>query len=159
MSEIQYAAAAAAVVVVVALLFAALWLKRSLDASVAARLADGERTREMLDERLERELRAAVESSASQVRMETGQRLTEMQTALVGQVTSLASLQTTQLAGFGQQMTHAAEVAESSARAQREEGASQVARLAQQLQTQVADLARAVQLNLGTLKKESTKEG
>jgi DNA recombination protein RmuC len=56
--------------------------------------------------------------------METGHRLTEMQTALVAQVTSLAGVQTAQLSGFGQQMTHAAEVAETSARAQREEGST-----------------------------------
>jgi len=129
-----------------------LWLKGSLDASVARRLEEGERSREAQSERLERELRAAVDSSAGQLRMETGHRLTEMQTALVAQVTSLAGVQTTQLAGFGQQMTHAAEVAETSARAQREDGAAQVARLAQQLQTQVADLARAVQMNLAEVR-------
>jgi len=132
--------------------FALVWLKRSLDESAARRLAEAERSREGQAERLERELRAAVESSASQVRMETGHRLTEMQTALVAQVTSLASVQTTQLSGFGQQMTHAAEVAEGSARAQREDGAAQVARLAQQLQLQVADFAHAVRLNLGDVR-------
>jgi DNA recombination protein RmuC len=147
----------AAGVLLGAILLSLLWLKRSLDGSVARRLAEGERGREAQGERLERELRAAVESSASQVRVETGHRLTEMQTALVAQVTSLANVQTAQLSGFGQQMTHAAEVAESSARAQREDGAAQVARLAQQLQTQVADLARAVQLNLGEVR--TTLEG
>jgi DNA recombination protein RmuC len=141
-----------ATAVLVALLLGLLWLKRSLDTSVAQRLAESDRLRESHDERLERELRAAVESSASQVRMETGHRLTEMQTALVSQVTSLANVQTTQLAGFGQQMTHAAEVAETSARAQREEGAEQVKRLAQLLQQQVADLASAVQRNLGEVR-------
>jgi len=147
----------AAGVLLGAILLSLLWLKRSLDGSVARRLAEGERGREAQGERLERELRAAVESSASQVRVETGHRLTEMQTALVAQVTSLSNVQTAQLSGFGQQMTHAAEVAESSARAQREDGAAQVARLAQQLQTQVADLARAVQLNLGEVR--TTLEG
>ena len=156
MTEMQFvaliAAAAAAIVVL-----AALWLKRSLDAAVGRRLAETEGGREAQGERLERELRAAVESSASQVRMETGHRLTEMQTALVAQVTGLAGVQTTQLSGFGQQVAHAAEVAESSARAQREEGAAQVARLAQQLQTQVADLAHTVRLNLGEVR--TTLEG
>jgi DNA recombination protein RmuC len=151
-SELQTAIAVAAAVVAVVLVLALVWLKRSFDAAVALRIADVERNRGAQDERLERDLRTAVESSASQVRIETGQRLTEMQTALVGQVTSLAGLQTTQLSGFGQQVAHAAEVAETSARAQREEGAAQVARLAQQLQTQVADLARAVQMNLGEVR-------
>ncbi len=156
MTDIQILLLAAGVLLG-AILLSLLWLKRSLDGSVARRLAEGERGREAQGERLERELRAAVESSASQVRVETGHRLTEMQTALVAQVTSLSNVQTAQLSGFGQQMTHAAEVAESSARAQREDGAAQVARLAQQLQTQVADLARAVQLNLGEVR--TTLEG
>jgi DNA recombination protein RmuC len=152
LNEVQIAIAVAAAAVVFVLLLALGWFKRSLDASIARRLADAERGSEAHNERLERELRAAVDSSASQVRIETGQRLAEVQTALVAQVTSLATVQTTQLSGFGQQMTHAAEVAETSARAQREEGAAQVARLAQQLQQQVADLARAVQMNLGEVR-------
>jgi DNA recombination protein RmuC len=155
-SEFQVLALLATAVLVVVVL-GLLWLKGSLDVAISRRLAESEGSREAQSERLERELRAAVESSASQVRVETGHRLTEMQTALVGQVTSLANLQTTQLSGFGQQMTHAAEVAESSARAQREEGAAQVARLAQQLQTQVADLANTVRLNLGEVR--TTLEG
>ena len=156
MSEFQVLAVLATAVLVVVVL-GLLWLKGSLDVAISRRLAESEGGREAQSERLERELRAAVESSASQVRVETGHRLTEMQTALVGQVTSLANLQTTQLSGFGRQMTHAAEVAESSARAQREEGAAQVARLAQQLQTQVADLANTVRLNLGEVR--TTLEG
>ena len=156
MSEFQVLAVLATAVLVVVVL-GLLWLKGSLDVAISRRLAESEGSREAQSERLERELRAAVESSASQVRVETGHRLTEMQTALVGQVTSLANLQTTQLSGFGRQMTHAAEVAESSARAQREEGAAQVARLAQQLQTQVADLANTVRLNLGEVR--TTLEG
>jgi len=155
-SEFQVLALLATAVLVVVVL-GLLWLKGSLDVAISRRLAESEGGREAQSERLERELRAAVESSASQVRVETGHRLTEMQTALVGQVTSLANLQTTQLSGFGRQMTHAAEVAESSARAQREEGAAQVARLAQQLQTQVADLANTVRLNLGEVR--TTLEG
>ena len=157
MSDLQLtivlAAAGAALIVLLALL----WLKRSLDASVARRLIEVERQRETQNERLERELRSAIDTSASQVRMETGLRLTEMQTAVVNQVTSLAGVQTQHLASFGQQMTHAAEVAESSSRAQREEGAEQVKRLAQLLQQQVADLAGDVQRNLGEVR--TTLEG
>ena len=152
MSEVQWAIALAAVSTVVVLLLALAWLKRGLDAAVSQRLGEAERSREAGNERLERELRAAIDSSASQVRIETGQRLHEMQAALGAQVTGVANLQTTQLAGFGQQMSRAAEVAETSARAQREEGAAQVARLAQQLQQQVADLAHAVQVNLGEVR-------
>jgi hypothetical protein len=78
LSGLQLAALLAAAVLAVVLLALA-WLKRSLDAAVARRLAEAERGREAHVERLERELRAAVETSASQVRMETGHRLTEMQ--------------------------------------------------------------------------------
>jgi len=153
MQLLALVAAAVAVVILLALM----WLRHSLDAAVARRLAANESSREAQSERLERELRAAVESSACQVRMETGHRLTEMQTALVSQVTGLASVQTTQLTGFGQQMTHAAEIAETSARAQREEGAEQVKRLAQLLQQQVSDLAGNVQRGLGDVR--TTLEG
>ncbi len=140
------------VIAAAALLAALLVLGYGIGRVIAQRAADTDRRIEASNERLERELRAAIEGSAGQVRIETGQRLTEMQTALVAQVTALAQVQTTQLAGFGQQVTHAAEVAEASARAQREEGAAQVARLAQQLQQQVAELARSVQLALGEVR-------
>jgi DNA recombination protein RmuC len=141
-----------AAVALLVVLLALAWVRHGVASAVEARLAESERRGDAHFERLERELRTAIESSASQVRMESGHRLTEMQTALVAQVTALANVQTTQLAGFGQQVAHAAEVAETSARAQREEGAAQVARLAQQLQTQVADLARAVQLSLAEVR-------
>jgi DNA recombination protein RmuC len=151
LNELQWIALATVALLLVMLLSLA-WMRRSLDAAVARRIADAERSRAAQDERSERELRAAIESSSSQVRIETGQRLTEMQTALVSQVTGLASVQTTQLAGFGQQMTRAAESAETSARAQREDGAAQLSRLAQQLQQQVAELGHSVRLNLGEVR-------
>jgi DNA recombination protein RmuC len=156
-SDLELIVVLAAAGVTAVVLIAMLVLKRSLDTSVALRLAESERQRETQSERLERELRGAVDTSASQVRMETGLRLTEMQTAVVNQVTSLASVQAQHLASFGQQMTHAAEAAESSGRAQREEGAEQVKRLAQLLQQQVADLASNVRLNLGEVR--TTLEG
>lgn len=146
-------AASVAAVVLIALL----WLKKSLGAAVAQRLADSERSRAAQDERLERELRTAVESSASQVRIETGQRLTEMHTALASLATGQAGVQMQQLASFGQQVAHAAEVAEASARTQREDGSEQIKRLAQLLQQQVADLAISVQRNLGEVR--TTLEG
>ncbi len=150
---IVLAAAGVAVVVIVGLTL----LGRALERSVAQRLADSEHQREMQSERLERELRNAVDTSASQVRMETGLRLTEMQTAVVNQVTSLASVQAQHLTSFGQQMAHAAEVTETSSRAQREEGARRIAQLAQLLQQQVADLAGSVQRSLGEVR--TTLEG
>ncbi len=50
------------------------------------------------NERLERELRAAVDSSAGQMRLETGTRLSELQAHLVQQMTGLTGLQGQQLA-------------------------------------------------------------
>lgn len=50
------------------------------------------------NERLERELRAAVDTSSSQMRLETGARLNELQTSLVQQMTGLTGLQGQQLA-------------------------------------------------------------
>lgn len=50
------------------------------------------------NERLERELRAAVDSTSGQIRLETGTRLNELQTSLVQQMTGLTGLQGQQLA-------------------------------------------------------------
>ena len=77
------------------------WRGRS--GATLARLDELQRRNDAALERLERELRAAVEGSSSGLRMETGRRLTELQTGLVSQVASLANVQTTQLAAFGQQ--------------------------------------------------------
>jgi DNA recombination protein RmuC len=147
---IVIALAAALLFALIALAFG---LRRTGDGGVGARLDELRRRSDELSERLERELRAAVDSSASQVRVETGTRLTELQTGLVGQVSSLANVQTTQLAGFGQQVARISELAEASARANREEGAEQLKRLAQVLQQQVADLGHAVRLNLGEVRQ------
>jgi len=77
------------------------WRGRS--GATLARLDELQRRNDAALERLERELRAAVEGSSSGLRMETGRRLIELQTGLVSQVASLANVQTTQLAAFGQQ--------------------------------------------------------
>ncbi len=50
------------------------------------------------NERLERELRSAVDSSSGQLRLETGTRLSELQAHLVQQMTGLTGLQGQQLA-------------------------------------------------------------
>ncbi len=74
-------------------------------ALVVAVLALRRAPAEGVGERLERELRAAIDASASQVRIETGARLTELQTALVTQSSSLSQTQTAQLGQFGQHLT------------------------------------------------------
>jgi DNA recombination protein RmuC len=104
------------------------------------------------NERLERELRAALEASAAAVRMETGARLTELQTGLLQQVTGLGGVQGQQLLGFGQQVARMSELAEQSARSNREEGAQQLQDFAARMQQQLADLTRAIQLNLAEVR-------
>ena len=104
------------------------------------------------NERLERELRAAVEASASALRVETGARLSELQSGLVQQVTGLGGVQGQQLMGFGQQVARMSELAEATARSNREEGAQQLQDFATRMQQQLADLTRAIQLNLGEVR-------
>ncbi len=104
------------------------------------------------NERLERELRAALEASAAAVRMETGARLTELQTGLLQQVTGLGGVQGQQLLGFGQQVARMSELAEQSARSNREESAQQLQDFAARMQQQLADLTRAIQLNLAEVR-------
>jgi len=76
---------------------------RGRASAALARLDELQRRTEQASERLERELRTAVESAASGLRMETSRRINELQTGLVSQVASLANVQTTQLSAFGQQ--------------------------------------------------------
>ena len=73
---------------------ALVWRSRRDDAELATRLHELARG----NERLERELRTAVETSATALRMETGARLSELQTGLVQQVTGLGGVQGQQLA-------------------------------------------------------------
>lgn len=91
----------AALTVAVLVLAVVSWRARS--GAALARLDDLQRHADQASERLERELRTAVENAASGLRMETSRRLNELQTGLVSQVASLANVQTTQLAAFGQQ--------------------------------------------------------
>ncbi len=92
MMEIIAAILAAALLVALLGLYAALRARR--DTGVSARLDA------LLhdNERLERELRSAVDSSSGQLRLETGTRLSELQTHLVQQMTGLTGLQGQQLA-------------------------------------------------------------
>lgn len=107
------------IVLAVALLLALLGLVAVLrgrkDPALAARLDALARD----NERLERELRAAVEATSGQMRMETGARLSELQSGLVQQLTGQAGLQ-------GQHLQH----------------------FASGMQQHLADLTRAIQLNL-----------
>ena len=92
MIEIIAAVLAAALLISLLGLYAAVRSRR--DAGVSSRLDA------LLhdNERLERELRAAVDSTSGQIRLETGTRLNELQTSLVQQMTGLTGLQGQQLA-------------------------------------------------------------
>jgi DNA recombination protein RmuC len=141
---IALAIAAFAVAVALVLVLRA----RSVDPRLVERLDELVRG----NERLERELRAAVEASASALRVETGARLSELQSGLVQQVTGLGGVQGQQLMGFGQQVARMAELAEATARSNREESAQQLQDFATRMQQQLADLTRAIQLNLGEVR-------
>jgi DNA recombination protein RmuC len=103
-------------------------------------------------ERLERELRDAVAQSARDLRGETAARMAEMQTGLVTQLNSAAGLQSTQLAAYGQQVARLGEAAEAASRANREESAQQLQVFGGGIQQQLADLTRAIQLNLAEVR-------
>lgn len=104
------------------------------------------------NERLERELRAAVESGSAQLRVETSARLAEVQAGLGQQLTGIAGVQGQQLLGFGQQVGKVGEAAEAAARANREESAKQLKDFATLMQQQLADLNRSIQNNLADVR-------
>ncbi|HOX90204.1 MAG TPA: DNA recombination protein RmuC [Burkholderiaceae bacterium] len=125
-----------------------LLLRRDGSAALAGRLDELGHA----NERLERELRAALDANASQARIETGARLQEVQGALLSQLTGLAQLQTGQLGQFGTQVARASEQMDEGARANREESARALANFAAQQQAQLAELARSLQLNLAEIR-------
>lgn len=118
------------------------------DRGLESRLADLAQA----NERLERELRAAVESSSTQVRVETSARLAEVQGGLTQQMTGMAGMQGQQLLGFGQQVGKLNEASEAAARANREESAKQLKDFALLMQQQLADMSRSVQNNLAEVR-------
>ncbi|MGE5160069.1 MAG: DNA recombination protein RmuC [Betaproteobacteria bacterium] len=115
-----------------------------LDARLAALAQD--------NERLERELRSAVETSSAQVRVETSARLAEVQAGLAQQMTGVAGLQGQQLLGFGEQVAKVSEAADAAARANREEGAKQLKDFSALMQQQLADMSRGIQNNLAEVR-------
>jgi DNA recombination protein RmuC len=93
-----------------------------------------------------------VATAASEVRTETGARIAELQTGLMGQMASLSGVQTTQLTTFGEHVARIGAGAEESSRANREEAARQLAAFNQAMQQQLAELTRAIQLNLAEVR-------
>ena len=93
---------------------------RQLSATALVRLDELARS----NERLERELRGAVESAAAASRLETGARLSDLHGGLTQQMTGMAGMQGQQLLGFGEQVSKVSDAADAAARANREESAS-----------------------------------
>jgi len=148
MNETLLIASGVAALVLLLLVLVFAWRARSPAPALLDRLDELARA----NERLERELRGAVDASTSTLRMETSARLNELQTGLVQQVAGLGGVQGQQLQGFGQQVARMSEFAEQTARSNREEGAQQLQDFATRMQQQLADLTRAIQLNLGEVR-------
>jgi DNA recombination protein RmuC len=104
------------------------------------------------NERLERELRTALETASTQVRLETSARLAEVQSGLSQQMTGVAGAQGQQLLGFGQQVSKLNEAAETAARANREESTKQLKDFAVVMQQQLAEMSRGIQSNLAEVR-------
>jgi len=147
-NETLLIALGAAALVLLFLVLVLSWRARSPAPALLERLDEIGRA----NERLERELRGAVEASASTLRMETGARLNELHTGLVQQMTGLGGVQGQQLQGFGQQVARMSELTEAAARSNREESAQQLQDFATRMQQQLADLTRAITLNLGEVR-------
>jgi DNA recombination protein RmuC len=123
-------------------------LRRDRAADLAARI--GALVQD--NERLERELRAAVDNASTQAQVATSARLAEVQAGFNQQLNSVAGLQGQQLLGFGQQVAKVNEAAEVAARANREESAKQLKDFATLMQQQLADLNRSIQNNLADVR-------
>ncbi len=144
-------AATAFAVALLALLVLVVALPRSR-AALADMLAQAQQRNEAADERMERELRLAVATAASEVRSETSRRIGELQTGLVTQVGGLSAAQAAQLAGFGEQVARIGAGAEENSRANREEAARALAAFNASMQQQLAELARVLQLTLAEVR-------
>ena len=118
------------------------------DASLPARLDGLARD----NERLERELRAAVDAAAQRVQTDTTARQAQLQDSIFQQVNGLGGTQSQQLAGLAQQVAKVAEGADLSARANRSEAAAALARFTETQQQTLADLNRQIHLQLGEVR-------
>ena len=121
---------------------------RQLSATALVRLDELARS----NERLERELRGAVESAAAASRLETGARLSDLHGGLTQQMTGMAGMQGQQLLGFGEQVSKVSDAADAAARANREESAKQLKDFATLMQQQLAELNRSIHGNLAEVR-------
>ena len=140
------------VALLLALIALVVAVRRDRTSELDFRLAELRQSLAQDGERLERELRTAVESTSAQVRVETSARLAEVQAGLTQQMNGVATMQGQQLLGFGQQVAKVNEAAEGAARANREESAKHLKDFATLMQQQLADMSRGIQNNLAELR-------
>jgi len=98
MNQIEFFILLFAIAIVAALLLALLLRRRSLD--VSQLLLQLQQT----SERTERELRGEVQTSAQGTRQELGANFAQFQQSLAAQMTSVATIQNTQIESFSQQL-------------------------------------------------------
>jgi DNA recombination protein RmuC len=119
---LEIAVVALAVALVIALTVLVIARRGGLaEVESAMRRLEGEQGQ--INERLERELRAAIDSAASATRLETGARFSDLQTTLNTQVAQSSGVQAQSLTAYGQAM-----------------------------QQQLTDLTRAIQMNLAEVR-------
>jgi DNA recombination protein RmuC len=140
------------VALLLALIALVVAVRRDRSAELEVRLAELRQSLAQDGERLERELRSAVENTSVQVRVETSARLAEVQAGLTQQMNGVATMQGQQLLGFGQQVAKVNEAADGAARANREESAKQLKDFATLMQQQLADMSRGIQNNLAEVR-------
>ncbi|MGE5336665.1 MAG: DNA recombination protein RmuC, partial [Gemmatimonadota bacterium] len=119
---LEIAVVALAVALVVALV-ALVLLRRAGVAEVETSIRRLQDEQSQINERLERELRGAIDAAASATRIETGARLGDLQAAFNVQMTQAGGVQTQSLNAYGQTM-----------------------------QQQLADLTRSIQMNLAEVR-------
>jgi DNA recombination protein RmuC len=123
MGDLAGLALIGAIVVLVGAAVVALASRRAGVAQIEEGLRQLRDEQVQINERMERELRGAIDAAASATRLETGARLTELQSAFGNQFTQASGVQAQGLAAYGQAM-----------------------------QNQLSDLTRAIQLNLAEVR-------
>jgi DNA recombination protein RmuC len=131
---LEIAVIALAVALVVALI-ALVLMRRAGVTEVEAAVLRLKDEQGQINERLERELRAAIDSAASQTRVETGARFSDLQSSFNAQAAQASGLQSQSLNAYGQTMQQ------------------QLADLTQAIRSNLADVRTTLQSQLQTLQQ------
>lgn len=111
-----------------------------------------QRHQQEVAERLERELRTQVQSSAQGTRQELGGNFAQLQQTLATQLTSVAGLQHKQLEGFAQQLESLRQSANLQAQVNREEQSVALKRFGDTLQQQLVALTESNAQRMGEIR-------